>query len=284
MEFNIFTIFIIIIFIVCLIKINSIFNTINNIIRRKKTQNVESDNNSNTEKLKEYKRIFLMNTSRTKQYLADIKRQSPLTIFLACFFVNLFIFLKYLPKNYSSIFLLTTITTLVISYFILNRVLDFKCFWFVDTKKIPFELGIFKVSHKIAKRYDILDDKDKPSILKNYFKCKHGEGYIVNKIDDTKLIIKTNMIHNNIDIVVDLVEAFNESNIKAIDLQHKYNNLKATTALKVLDEAVELVANMSITSTLIAEMKLRGITDIKTQSDEIESIIKEMIGDKNGNE
>jgi len=225
-------------------------------------------------RLKIYKDTFSENNRAIKEYIIELKNYSPVSLVGIVYFFVLIAFSKLMSSAHVGMFIFITIVVGLISYIILKRVMDFRLLFEVDFSKSPPRLSVWEVSHKVSKRYEIVDNQGKPSILKNPFNCKSGEGYFINFIDEKGKLIESNMLHNNIDIIYDIMETFKEVNELTIDLQHKNNMLKAKEKVNSLMNAVKLIGTMELEQQLIEEAEKRDITDISAQSDAVRDMLE----------
>jgi len=204
------------------------------------------------------------NLSSIKEFILDLKNYSPVGLVGIIFFINIMVFIEILEAEYLKSFLIMTIIVGCICFIVLKWALDFRILVKFDTQSIPIELAAYEVSYKVSKRYAVIDSEGKPSIFKNYIKCKKGEGFIVNNIDDVLKISYTNMIHNNIDIVPDFIEAFNLASKSTVSLTHEVNRLKAVGRQEALIETVDIMNSLELTEQLTRKIKQDELLEIQT--------------------
>lgn len=232
----------------------SIISTI--LTRNKINKFINKDNvNKLTEAIKD-------NLFDIKKVIIWYKNYSPQTIILVSFIIFTFIIMRFLTERFMFMYFISFLIGILVSKPIFKWILEFTTLFMVDIGKNPNEVALYLTSYRIRDRFKLIDDDNKPSIMTHSFKSKKGRGFFINSIDKKNKIIKVNTIHNNIDLVVNLKNAYLDIREKYISLKHQFNNLKGRMEVMVLDEAIDIVESTEMTRQLMKEIKKQDISNL----------------------
>ena len=155
--------------------------------------------------------------------------------------------------------------------------LEFTSLEVFDTSVKPHKREIYEMSYRMKKRFKFLDSSGKESILRNEYQDKDGHGYFVNKIDKANLVINVNKLHNNIDLVYDIVDAVAELEKYSTEVANENIMLKARKNIDTLINTAKIMDKTNLLKQTLVKLQDKEIAEEYRKSKDKAKFLEQII-------